>query len=223
MKSKIFKILGVILLIILILIILFIGRKILIISKLSNTAENTIKTTNYHEILYSYNLGNYSKEETFQLGDKRKIILTQVADNTISTTTMFANKVASNNNTVDTHLVNIYAETKEGKEAKLNESMGLSKTSLINELYTENWWELLKFSVRSSIKTTKYNGNECYYISNFRGTHSQMYVNKDTGLPIAIIDYQYKNSSMLEYVYEFDNVTENDFIEPDINEYNIQN
>ena len=235
MKKKGIEILGIIILVILVIMIIYVGRNMFIISKLSNNAEKTIENDNYHIIAYSYNLGDYTKEETFQLGDKKKKIITQVVGNSIETTTMFANKIVSNNDTYDTYLVNIYGETEEGKKAKLNQQIGLGK-DLKNNFYTKNWWDLLTSSALTSIKTTKFNGNECYYIFNFKGTYSDSqdgsYINKDIGLPISMMGYEYKvtdenenskaRSPIVEYVYEFDVVTEEDFIEPNISEYEVQ-
>ena len=56
-----------------------------------------------------------------------------------------------------------------------------------------------------------------------------MYVSKNTGLTTSIMGYEveYSDSGLgrwpsADYVYEFNTVTEDDFIEPDINEYVIQ-
>ncbi len=221
MKNKGGKVIAIIAVIILIVILLFIGRNILIISKLSDNAEKTIKSTNYHRTTYIYNLGKYSKEEVFQLGDKKKIVLTELKDNKITTTTMFANK------TENAYLVNTYGESNEEKIAQLNQKMGLLGQDLENEFYNENW---LNYAL-TSIKTTKFNGEECYYINNFKG--SGIYINKDTGLPISVMGHEYEDlkenqekyetrSAIYEYLYEFNTVTEEDFVEPNISEYQVQ-
>lgn len=60
-----------------------------------------------------------------------------------------------------------------------------------------------------------------------------MYIDKNTGLPISVMAYELESTDqenkqvitrlpVVEYVYEFNNVTEEDFIEPNINEYEIQ-
>lgn len=231
MKNKGKTIIWIVILILLILLIIFIGRNVCIIKKLSDNAEKTMKSTNYHSITYTYDLENYSKEEIFQLGDKKKIILTQLADDSVSTTIMYGTKISNS-----TYLVNIYGESEEGKRAKLNEELGLLE-NLKNEFYTENWWDLFKTSAIAKINTTKYNGNECYYISNFYGKNSDtkegMYIDKNTGLPISIMGYEYEitgenqegtksRSPIYEYVYEFNTVTEEDFVEPNIEEYELQ-
>lgn len=236
LKKKAIKILGIILLVILILLIIFIGRNISIISTLSKNAEKTISTTNYHQVVYTYDLGDYSKEEIFNLGDKKKIILTQVDGNNISTVTMYATKVPDSNNSQSTYLVDLYAESKEGKRAKLNEKMGFFE-DLNNQFKTENWWELFKASAFTNIKEETFNGKDCYYITNFKGPYSEttngMYVEKDTGLSISVMGYEILNLDevsentkkrlpIYEYTYEFNTVTEEDFGEPNISEYEVQ-
>ena len=60
-----------------------------------------------------------------------------------------------------------------------------------------------------------------------------MYVNKDTGFPISTMAYEYEDSNEIqedfpkrepvrEYILELDTVTESDFIEPDISEYEVE-
>ncbi len=245
-NSKI-RLLEMIILIALLLFVTLTVRKIAIISGLSDKAEKTRATTNYHEIAYSYNLGEYSKGETFKLGDKQKIVITQITDDgEISTTTMFANKISEEDTKsfpnvasypeTGIYLVNIYANSSEAKKAKLNIKMEIAE-NLPNPFYTENLWQLVKYSMLSSTKTTRFNGNECYYISNFKNPFSYgfggMYVNKDTGFPISIMAYEYEDSNELqedfpkrepvrEYMLELDTVTESDFIEPDISGYELE-
>ena len=231
------KILQIIILTVILLFITLTLRKIIIISDLSNKAEKTKMATNYHEISYSYNLGNYSKEETFRLDNKKKIIITQLTeDGNISTITMFANKVSNENDSDNMYSVNIYVNSPEGKKAILNKSMEIYD-NLQNPFYTENWWQLLKYSVLASIKTTNFNGNQCYYLANFKNPYSYnfegIYANKETGFPLSTIAYEYKNSNEIsddfpkreplhEYVLELNTVIESDFSEPNINEYEVQ-
>lgn len=127
---------------------------------------------------------------------------------------------------------NIYTVTENSKIAKINKEMGIS-TEPQNVFHVDNFLELLMVSISASIKTTTYNGEECYYISNLQSAFAfestALYVNKETGLTISAIAHEVKNSDgsisrwpAADYIYEFDTVTETDFIEPDINEYNLQ-
>lgn len=229
MKNKIIKIIGIILLIVLIIFVVYTGRNIYIISKLSNKAEETSKCTNYKQIVYNYNLDNYSKEEIFVMEDKMKIIRTELSGDDVVTITTYAKKIDDNN---DKYLVNMYYDTKEDKKAILNKEIGYTK-NLQNKLEIENWWQLFTTSITTSIKNETLNGKECYYITNFDGLNStpeeRMYVDKNTGILNCIISEnkeltteERENSSIIEYRYEFNNVTEDDFNEPNIKDYNIE-
>ena len=92
-----------------------------------------------------------------------------------------------------------------------------------NVLHTENLWDLFKCAVKARIEERTFKGKNCYYVDNFesneRGnTLEGMYIDKETGLEI----YSNKKNSeeyVFETVYEFNTVTEEDFIEPDASEY----
>lgn len=231
------KILKIIILTAVLLFVILTLIKIVIISNLYNKAEQTRMATNYHEISYSYNLGNYSKEETFRLDNKKKIIITQLTkDGDISTTTMFANKVSNNNDSENMYSVNIYSNSSKSKRAILNKTMEISE-NLQNPFYTESWWQLLKYSMPASIRTTNFNGNRCYFLANFKNPYSYnsegIYINMETGFPFSTVAYEYKKSNKInndfpkreplhEYVLELNTVIESDFSEPNINEYEVQ-
>mgnify|MGYP003371417865 FL=1 len=234
---KEFKIVGIIILILLVLFIIYVSRNMYIISNLSKNAEKTIENTNYHQIMYFYNLGEYHKEEVFALGNKKKMIKTEYTKDDVITTTTFANRIEEKDeSSIKAYNVNIYNESKNGKKAILDKTIGYDD-ELKNEFYTENSWELFKKSMLAKIKTSTFNGEECYVVSNFEGNNigdkRDMYIDKNTGLPISVMAYELKSIDqenkqvvtrlpIVEYVYEFNNVTEEEFIEPNINEYEIQ-
>lgn len=220
-------------LIILIIVIIFIAltlRKVFIISDLSNRAENIRNSKNWRSTTYSYDIGEYTTIELSQLDDQYKVKTTKITEEGKETTMMFAKKSEDENS--ERYRVNTYTETEEEKTARLNMDMGVS-LSLQNWLYTDNWLQLVIHSIFATVKNATYNGEECYYITNFETVYSSsfvrgMYVDKETGLPISTIAYEYQDSEgrkgrypAAEYVYEFDCVTEEDFIEPDQNEYTI--
>ena len=217
--------------IIIIIVLIFIivtGRKIFIISKLSNKAEENINIQNYHKTVYSYNMGSYTKTEIFSTSNRKKLVTTEFKENKITTKSVFAKKVDSQIKNGCTYLTNTYIESEDGKKAILNQEFDISVDPQ-NSLYTENYFQLLIYSIFSSVKSTTFNGEECYYISNFQGMYSYsegMYINKDTGLVDSVLAYEYKNADgsigrwpVSEYTYEFNTVDDNDFIEPNINEY----
>ena len=220
--------------IILIILVIFIGnttRKMMILSDISNKAERAIDSENYHRILYNYNKDSTSITEIWGLEEKRKMIMTNITSEGTKTVTMYANKKGKDEWGNEIYNTNIYTVTENSKTAKLNLDMGISVDPQ-NMVYMENFWQLFLLSIPSSIKSTTYDGEECYYIANLQSMYSfadGMYVSKNTGLTISTIGYEveYSDSGLgrwpaADYVYEFNTVTEKDFIEPNIDEYTIE-
>ncbi len=226
------RILRGILLIIFMIFVLDSCRKIIIISDLSSKAEQYVDSTNFHKVTvsggYTNDFGGFTKMEVYRLGDRRKIILTNfIPINEMNqVTTMFGKDRKIGYQNIEEYTTNMYV-IKDGKktEAVLNQQMAL-EAKPGNILKTESWWQQILGSIFASVRETSYNGEKCYYIANFgllQDTNSYgMYISKDTGLvvgfgqssPIGEIE-----SSIQTYKYEFDTVTEEDFIEPDPSEY----
>lgn len=237
--NKKINILKLIISLILVVFIILTARKVIIISSLSKNAENTINTSNYHTVTYSYYLEDYSKTEVFSLGDKKKIITTQRKDNGINKITIFARKNESSSENDKKYIANIYREVKDEKDGKIEKVVNLNQEIEIfvnpqNVTKTENYLQLFVYSILSSVKDTTFNGEECYYISNFKSVNNNleegMYVNKSTGFPISSIAYEYKNPDgtrgrvpTSDYIYEFNEVKEEEFVEPNIDEYKVTN
>ncbi|MBS5858097.1 MAG: zf-HC2 domain-containing protein [Clostridia bacterium] len=237
--NKKINILKLIISLILVVFIILTARKVIIISSLSKNAENTINTSNYHTVTYSYYLEDYSKTEVFSLGDKKKIITTQRKDNGINKITIFARKNESSSENDKKYIANIYREVKDEKDGKIEKVVNLNQEIEIfvnpqNVTKTENYLQLFVYSILSSVKDTTFNGEECYYISNFKSVNNNLeegiYVNKSTGLPISSIAYEYKNPDgtrgrvpTSDYIYEFNEVKEEEFVEPNIDEYKVTN
>lgn len=237
--NKKINILKLIISLILVVFIILTARKVIIISSLSKNAENTINTSNYHTVTYSYYLEDYSKTEVFSLGDKKKIITTQRKDNGINKITIFARKNESSSENDNKYIANVYREVKDEKNGKIEKVVNLNQEIEIfvnpqNVTKTENYLQLFVYSILSSVKDTTFNGEECYYISNFKSVNNNleegMYVNKSTGVPISSIAYEYKNPDgtrgrvpTSDYIYEFNEVKEEEFVEPNIDEYKVTN
>ena len=92
----------------------------------------------------------------------------------------------------------------------------------------ENLLDLFKRSIKASIKTTKIYDKDCYFITNFV-PHSPegIYVDKETGITIRYAPNKRSDSGVeenieiTEFMYEFDTVTEADFVEPNLSEYEV--
>ena len=237
--NKKINILKLIISLILVVFIILTARKVIIISSLSKNAENTINTSNYHTVTYSYYLEDYSKTEVFSLGDKKKIKTTQRKNKEINKITIFARKNESSSENDKKYIANIYREVKDEKDGKIEKVVNLNQEIEIfvnpqNVTKTENYLQLFVYSILSSVKDTTFNGEECYYISNFKSVNNNLeegiYVNKSTGLPISSIAYEYKNPDgtrgrvpTSDYIYEFNEVKEEEFVEPNIDEYKVTN
>ena len=122
--------------------------------------------------------------------------------------------------------VNSYIESGEDKIALLN-TYGVPTKITIRQIDVgTNLWELFLMSLATSIRSEEYNGKDCYVIS--LGKSSKSYIDKETGLTmksiegIAVDENGNEIVQTMEYYYEFDNVDNNIFIEPDISQYTIQ-
>ena len=212
------KCLTLVILIILAILVINISRKVIILSELENKANEYVQSTNIRNIVYAYQQDTYTKTEKLTLNDKKAIIITKIEDGNKTITRMYEN---GDN-------VNIYTETEDRKTVRLNQKMEIS-TNIYNSLTTENYIQLLVSAVSATIKSTEYNGTECYYIANcsnpYMLSESGVYVEKSTGLVLrSIVEeglWDENVAPAVDYIYEFNTLTEQDFIEPNIEEYEI--
>jgi len=122
--------------------------------------------------------------------------------------------------------VNSYIESGEDKIALLNTNGVPSKVMIRQVDAGNNLWELFLMSLATSIRSEECNGKDCYVLS--LGENSKTYIDKETGLTLKAIEGtvvdENGNESVqtMQYHYEFDNVDDNIFVEPDISKYKIQ-
>lgn len=199
--------------------------KIYIISSLANKAERYASASNIHIVKYSYNDNSYIRNEFWQKDKNKKITTTSFNDEIVSKVQIYATE------SDDNYLLNCYSEVNGERTANLNiEETQFIGFSVGNIFKKENLLEFLKASIFATIKNTTFDGKECYYILNFDRENDVLsngiYVDKETGLIMNEISYQFENEDTYpatSYIYEFDTVTEKDFIEPDISNYKIVN
>lgn len=211
-----------------------ISRKMIITANLSNKAEQYKNYKNYHITDYTFEEGRYIKSETFRLDDKVKTVVTELSSNGFSKTTTFTVDKLSQHNKIESFSSHVYLETENSKIACFNSTVdGEIDSYLSNIFYYKNIWDLFKYSVNISIKSKNIRGIECYYIENFKGSQfaeptNGIYIDKKTGLVICgdenitTVGTNKYRILPLETVYEFDTVTEDEFIEPDISEYELK-
>ena len=214
--KKILKIIGIILLIILILVVIHAIRNTIIISGLQNKVKQYSNSNNYHikaTTQVSENttmiINQYQKEE------KQLLILERIVND---------EKVKISYYNTGSR-IDMFTETKDEKIAelgKVNEILGLNS---ITPLQTDNLWQTILYGLPTRITTVKVNDYECYSIDDFLSPYNLLGKNKteydiekETGLVRKIIlDDQI---SMREY--DFENVDDSIFVEPDISQYKIK-
>ena len=126
---------------------------------------------------------------------------------------------------------NTYISKGTEKVAILDQEMGVSTMDRVNNFLEMDAITFLRNLFTTHITSIKCNEKECYKINGVISTfysYDAIYLEKDTGLPVrvengtAYINENDKISSIADYFYEFNTVTDEDLKEPDISDYMIQ-
>ena len=217
------SILKIILVLVIILIVAgFMGKwmkKFNILKEISETSQSNQAINNYHIIEYYYTEGHILKMEQFKMNDKNKFTYTMETEDGTITETTYSHKINDNE-----YIGTTYIENGDNNTVRENEKINreLFKDSV---LYSADTKDLLKYSLDATIKTTTFRNTECYYINNFPiltgGKYERVYFDKVTGLMIGSsqVDSSQNSATPIEAVYEYNVVTDKDFIEPDISNY----
>ena len=209
------------------------GRKMIIISNLSNKAKKYESSDNYHMILYNNEKDKLYQLELYKMGDKLKTISICMQNNKFEKIVSIGHKNVEkskeiqmqgpDDNIYDMHTY--YDEIPElgNRKIAVIDSDKAIANKIHNALYTDNLWELFKFAINSSVKNTTIYGKEFYHITcDERFCTEGLYFDKETGIYMsqrAETGQDKKIFGLSETIYEFNTVTESDFIEPDISEY----
>lgn len=214
--KKILKIILIILLVILILFLLHTFRNFMIIRKQQKNIEPYLSSTNYHlKSVSNQDNGdkvvmNYYIKDSNELSIIEKVSIT----NPVKISTY-----------KDNESVTTYTETSNAKYVSPNRNIVLS-INIANWCETDNAWQTFLFSAFCNIHSSKYDGKDCYIISNFFSPYflydnsdsNILYVEKDTGL---LLKTQI-GSVISERSYEFNTVDDSFFVQPDISEYTLK-
>lgn len=212
------KILKIILLIILIIFGIHIGRNMIIISSLNNKANNYVSSSNYHKKTTNFNGDNLMIIDTYYKDGKTVTFLRRVTEKEINKISVYQSG----------DITNTYFETGDDKKAQLNQKDAFLVSNIFNYLESNNIFEILIRSVTTNIKTVNCNGKDCYLMTDYFSSdlltsrNDSAYIDKETGLIIRMTMSGDSKDTVTDYTYEFDTVTDDIFIEPDINEYKIQ-
>lgn len=225
-KNK--KILKRILMIIIVIFILFFAhtiRNLIIISKLHSKTEEYTKSTNYHVKIVSNDEDGIATLNYYKKDDKQFHMFERDNNGKISKLMIYKNG----------DKIDIFSEIEGTKVASLDSNVTITNEDKVySVLETENAWQALIYSAMARIKTINYNNQKCYSITTrlsldktYDATNkkyiigmadierTEIYIDKDTGLNIKTIG----NNQTVDTQYEFNNVVDSIFIEPDINEY----
>lgn len=214
-KKKIIKI---VLLVVFIILVIFLGiiiRRMIIISDISNKVSQYKNNNNHYEkIITDYNGESKTTSEYYCKGENAVMI--------VETTTKQSNEIKKLTQYFKGETSNSYFDVGTTKLAVLNSNGVPSKIEIWGIDYNNSLWNLFYLALITPINTIEYNGKECYFLDSAELRHS--YIEKETGLVLKAIDGKSKNepSSISEYEYNFDNVDDSIFVEPDISEYTIQ-
>lgn len=213
-SNKALKIIVCIIIAIVVIFIIHIIRNYLIITNLQNKTAQYTNSTNYCiKSIANENNGTIIAMKYYKKGNKQVIFLARNVDGKVTNMKMY-----NNGERTDT-----FIETTDSKIAKLNSGTIMS-ININNYLATDNNIQTLMASTCAKIKSTNYNGQSCYQIKNFmpatslEGKEEGIYINKDTGLVIRLNE----NGTTTYKEFEFNNVNDLIFVEPDISQYTLK-
>ena len=209
----------IILLILILLVVVHTLRNYLIVKDLQDKISVHDKSLNYHvEVLGTHEKGAESRVNYYRKENKEAYILERIESGELVGKLSYYN----NGERIDFFAENISGE----KIAKLGESY-MPKVEIMSGLgMTEHSPKILECFMYK-IKQIDYEGKECYEIKIFyspdflyedEGGESSIIVEKETGINVKVC----MGESISEKRYEFDNVDDSIFIEPNIGEYKLQ-
>ena len=190
-----------------------------ILKEISETSQSNQTIENYHIIEYYYTEGHILKMEQFKMADKNKFTYTMETEDGIITETTYSHKINDNEYVGTTYIEN-------GDKKSVRENVKINRELFKDSvLYNASTKDLLKYSLDATIKTTTFRNTECYYINNLPiltgGKYERVYFDKATGLMIGSsqVDSSQNSATPIEAVYEYNVVTDKDFVEPDTSDY----
>ena len=201
--KKFLKIFGTILLVLIVLFLINTLRNYIIISKLQDRIEEYTSSTNYHVRSTSIISENdvHLNIDFYKKDDRTLQVLQRQKEDTVTLRRYGKGKE-----------INTYIETEENKQMYTESNSIFLYDNISNHLEITELYEKLLRSALSIIYSSKVNEKSCYVVIFF---NTRLYVEKDTGLLVREVMPQQD----FNYEYEFNNVEDSIFVEPDISEY----
>lgn len=219
--NKKLKKLKIILLIFLLLIVIFLGitiSKMIIIKNLNDKVSRYVNMDNRYEKIINDSKETITITEYYTKGESAILFL--------NTTIKSTGEVRKLTNYYKGEKTNTYIQA-DGNKIALLDTNGLpSKVMILTLDYGDSIWNLFQMAIATTIRSGEYNGKECYILS--IGNNSESYIEKATGLRvkakdgISVDQNENKSPIIAEYYYEFGNVKDDIFVEPNIDEYQVK-
>lgn len=188
----------------------FVIRNVVILSSIVNKTNQVWNSNNMHITIYSHSGGTFSIVDGYYLDGKYLTKMTRYESNT-----GIVKMVGYN----DENKNEMYVEQGGNKVAFVNSNP--MKVIITPHIYFTNPFELIFIASFSKITSAECNGEKCYYVDSLGE-----YFSKKTGLSVRASNGVSTTSegtfnALVDYKYEFGTVKEEDFILPDISEYQI--
>lgn len=224
-----FNILKLIVIICLITVVILITRKAIIIKTLINKAANYENINNYYSIYYQYDSNNIEILESFNKDGKYLKTLKTIEKRTGEIVSILTEAYNGEK-------INLYIDSPNEKKAILDTNPNVIMPFEVKNYYLcfNSNWDFIKSCIFSSVKSVQCNGFDCYRFTdlyNSQLANSQcenyVYIDKDTGLAIRsfggiISDNSGSYNIIRDFYYKFNTVKDEDLIEPNIQDYIIQ-
>lgn len=205
------KILSGIILAIIIIYGIIVIRNTFILASMITKTRTVWNPNNMHSTAYSHSGKKLSIVDSYYLDDKQYFKIKSYDGEDITTMIGYT----------EGETQQVFVEKGENKVVMINERFG--KSFVTPHMYFSTPFEMVLMAAISSITSTTCNGEECYFINAWG---FKEYVNKKTGLTVRAMDGISTTSDgtfdgIVDYKYEFGTVKEEDFVLPDISEYQI--
>lgn len=216
-KLKILKLLlSITISLILLIIIIMIGRKVIILNDLQNKNSKYADLNNFYFVKQFYYDDTITITEQYKKDNKIKIIDTSISEYGKEQVTYY----------IDGEIQNIYGERYDGSKSvclneKARESYGIY---LVFYDQVRSFKDLFNLALDCRITNDKCNGKECYKVEWIKYNITE-YIDKESGLALRLICDNSKldttSGNITDFKYKFNKVTDEEFIEPNISEYEI--
>ena len=238
-KMKLWKKILIVFLVLLLIFIANITRKVIILSKLDEKVTDYENNNSNIYIKTSLSFSDYESEiERFIKDDVDKMVVEKTNANGMKTKLIqitYPTERKVYTEVGDNKDLNIYKEDAPVRGSHIENSTGASYTAIRNYAYSISIQQRILDSLFTKIVTANIDGKECYKLSSLLNsnflysqdtTELSVFIEKDTGLPVKMIEKIDTDGNEKENVttfeYKFNVVTDEDIKEPDETQYKIQ-